>query len=80
MKTIDEYTDYELIQHLRSRKLALAVWSVEDVLMRAEELDVELTTEEAENVIGLIDSKQDCNYGITWDTIDIFIDEIKEEL
>ena len=71
--------DHVLIQELRARNYALAVWSVEDVLIRAEDRDLTVTQEQAECVIGMLDSKQDCNYGITWDTLDIYIDEIFEE-
>lgn len=42
------------------------VWSIEDVQGQ----DETLTDEEAMNVLDMLENKHDCNYGISWDTID----------
>lgn len=76
---LEQFFDYELIEELRKRNKAVAVWGVDDVLNRAKDLkddgiiDRELTTEEAEDIIEIIDSKQDCNIGINWDVISTMI-------
>lgn len=75
MKKLKEYTDYELTQELEKRDLAVVVWSWIDVHDRAEEVEVEITEKQAKAIIRNIHRMHDCNYGITWDTIDYHIDE-----
>lgn len=56
-----------------------AVWCIEDVLQRAEENEIELTREEAGEVLGLTYKYHDCNIGISWETLDVWIDEVVNE-
>jgi hypothetical protein len=58
--------------------VAAALWSVEDVFDQAEnnhEPSVKLTREQAEEIIDHVDRKQDASLGITWDTLDAYIDD-----
>lgn len=71
-----QYKDYELINELRRRGNAVVTWNIIDVFDRAENLEVEITEEQAKQVIINIDRLHDANYGITWDTIDYHIEEI----
>lgn len=48
------------------------IWSIEDVQGQNETL----TDEEAMNVLDVLKDRHDCNYGISWDTIDITIDNL----
>jgi hypothetical protein len=59
--------------------VAMAVWCTEDVLGRAKELDIECSQEQAEELIDRIDHKQDCSIGITWDTLDCYLYDLKDE-
>lgn len=51
----------------------------EDILSQAEEDGIELTEDEAKDIVGLIRSKGDVEIGISWDTISYFINLFVEE-
>jgi hypothetical protein len=57
--------------------VAVAIWQEEDVLERAKALRVKITHEEAGKILDLIDLKQDCELGINWTTLDIFIQDYR---
>ena len=59
--------------------VCIAIWGVEDVLERASERDMTITKEQAETVLNKMDSKQDCSMGVSWDTMDCYLDEIVSE-
>ena len=61
------------------KHLAVAIWSEDDVVGRALELRIEITAAEARDIIDEIDRKQDCTLGITWDTIDCYLDGIRHK-
>lgn len=48
-------------------------WSVDDILNQAEQDEIELTTEEAREVLKLVHSEHDATIGINWDVISIWI-------
>tara|TARA_B100001939_G_C16468192_1_gene416033 strand:- start:161 stop:478 length:318 start_codon:yes stop_codon:yes gene_type:complete len=50
------------------------VWQPEDVLS----LDNTLTDEQVSWVLGMMERKHDTSSGITWDTIEFWISEVKE--
>ena len=70
-----------LIEHLQGYKpdehIAAPIWCEEDVLGRAKELGKELTREQAQEILDEMERKQDCELGISWDTLDCFINEMK---
>ena len=78
---VEMVTVEKLIEHLnRDYKstdvLAVAIWSIDDVKFQAtENMDIELTDAVAEEILNDIDSHQDANLGITWDTIETYIRE-----
>lgn len=51
-------------------------WSTEDVLHEAKELGVELTEDEANEILLHMEEKHDANIGISWDIIDIYIQDV----
>ena len=51
-------------------------WNVEDVLS----LDDSLTTDQCIDVLDLARDNHDANYGISWDTLSSYIDEVKPEI
>mgnify|MGYP003658139089 FL=1 len=51
-------------------------WNVEDVLS----IDDTLTIDQCIDVLDLARHNHDANYGITWDTLASYIDDVKEEL
>jgi hypothetical protein len=69
----------EVIKHLKSYKpdehIATAIWCEEDVLGRAKERHIPITREQAQEILDKMDIKQDCELGITWTTIDCYLDD-----
>ena len=51
-------------------------WSVEDVLS----LDDSLTTYQFIEGLDIAEKHHDANYGISWDTLSIYIEDVKEEV
>lgn len=56
--------------------VAVPIWQVDDVLHQAKEKGIEITKEQAEEVLDRIDRKQDANLGITWTTIDCYLEDL----
>jgi len=58
--------------------VAVAIWQREDVVGRAEMRGIKLTDEQADDILDDIDRKQDCELGISWITIDCFLDQWRD--
>jgi len=54
------------------------IYTLSDILEVADEENISLSREEAIKVIDLLEYTKDCNYGITWKTILIAIQSIKD--
>lgn len=71
----------EVIEHLRryneNEHVATAIWSEDDVLGRAKERNIKITRKQAQDIIDRIYRKQDATIGITWDTIDCYLDDLQ---
>ena len=75
-KTIDEMDTYEIARYLEEeRHTAFILWQTEDVIDKAKEMEISCTEEQAQEILGLIQHDRDCEYGITWLTIESFIDD-----
>lgn len=48
-------------------------WSAIDVKERAKQIEVEITDDQAKEVLSLMDNKHDANIGINWEVIDEWI-------
>ena len=53
-------------------------WSIEDVENRAEALEINITTEEAVNILRELEHHHDGDSGITWSHIDNALDGLEE--
>jgi len=49
-------------------------WHSDDVIEQAETNGEQLTTDEAREVLRLMDKRHDCNVGHNWDTMDSWVD------
>jgi len=49
-------------------------WHIEDVIYRGKERGINLTEEEAADILHYMDRKHDANIGINWDVIDVVTD------
>lgn len=74
---VDE-AKYAVMRHYSPNWMA-EWWHIDDVLNQAEIHDEELTKEEAQHVLKLMDEFHDCNYGHTWDSMDNAIDLVLEQ-
>ena len=52
------------------------VWHVDDVKMRAEERGIDLSEQQALEILQQIDKGKDASIGINWDVIDYWTDEV----
>ena len=52
------------------------VWSTQDVLQTAKNMNVELTSEEADDVLMTVEHNHDANHGISWDTIEWAVSDL----
>jgi len=72
------------IEHLRGYKpldhVCMILWSPDDVIERAKERDppLELTKEEADEIIDMMEDDHDASNGVSWDTIDCYLDDVEE--
>jgi len=77
MPTIEEII--KRLNFFKDECVAAAIWTEGDVIGRAEYRGIKITKEQAQEILDLMDRKQDATIGITWDTIDYYVDECKEE-
>lgn len=64
----------EIIERLQGYNpeshIAVAIWSEEDVIWYAEnQMDVVISIDKAQDILDDIDRHQDCEWGITWESI-----------
>ena len=70
-----------LFEELNGDQIAIR-WCFEDIISRAEEMvecgrnETIPTEDEARDILKAMEHNHDCNYGITWDTIDYHLDEL----
>lgn len=75
MKDIEKMSNTDIAQYLRNeRNCALILWQTDDVIMKAKQMKVKCSEEDAIDIISMIDDDKDCNYGITWLHIENAID------
>lgn len=79
MKTVSDALDFIRNKAVDREDYALAVWYIDDVLDLAREWGKKLTKKQAREVISLVDRKQDATIGISWDTLDAWIDVVLAE-
>lgn len=54
----------------------IIVWGIVDIIDRAKETKRKIPTKErAQEILDEMMHRHDCNYGITWDTIDHYLEE-----
>ena len=71
MPTVEEAI--ERLERNGSQHVAVAIWCEDDVLGRAKELGIKCSRARAREIIDMMDNKQDCSLGTTWDTIDCYL-------
>ncbi len=56
--------------------VAMALWSREDIHQEAKELGIKCSNKEADEILDEMDRKHDATMGISWTTIDHFLEEL----
>jgi len=73
------FNNEEISSHTHSVKLItkkqIGSWNVDDVIQAAESSDLDITYEQAEEILDSIKSKWDAEIGINWDIIIYYIEE-----
>lgn len=80
MTTIKELKKHIERNYKDEDHVAFAIWSLDDVLVRAEENEVKISEEQAKKILDTLNDHQDCTQGITWDSIDNALNELEEEI
>lgn len=68
--------NYYLQKEIDNRNEAIK-WSIEDILGQAEKLGIEVSEDRAEKLLHTIISRHDSNEGVTWETIDCYLIDLK---
>lgn len=63
----------EVIDMLSSPDIGYCEWSVEDVLMQAQNEGLRISTEDAKELLADMMRKHDASIGINWDTISTYL-------
>lgn len=76
MTTVKDHIEHMKNSYKPEDVVAVAIWQVDDVLGQAKETGIKITRKQAEEIIERIDRRQDASLGISWDTIDAYLDDL----
>lgn len=76
MTTVKDHIEHMKNSYKPEDIVAVAIWQVDDVLGQAKEMGIKITRKQAEEIIERIDRRQDASLGISWDTIDAYLDDL----
>lgn len=70
----------QIIEHLNrfpdDTNFIMDLWTEEDILLKANEMDIELTPEQLELVMWRLQKIADQAIGLDWDVVEFWIDDI----
>lgn len=73
----------DAIEHLQhypdDTPVCFILWLPQDVIDRAKEQNITLDADQAGEVLESLHDNHDCNYGITWETIDVQLDGLVKD-
>jgi hypothetical protein len=73
---LDAGLEFELREFINKETYSIAIpWNIEDVLFQAEQLDTEITDDQAMEILEIIKDEFDAENGITWFVIENSIKE-----
>jgi len=76
LTTVKDHIEHMKNSYKPEDVVAVAIWQVDDVLGQAKETGIKITRKQAEEIIERIDRRQDASLGISWDTIDAYLDDL----
>ena len=67
--------------HQQGEHVCVITWSREDVIDYAKDLDppIKVTIKEADKILDEMERRHDATIGITWNTIEAYLDDLKYE-
>lgn len=69
VKDSESDLDYATRKHYSDTDRIILVWGIDDVIAKASDNGIELTDEEAWDILSHIESKHDASIGVNWDVI-----------
>jgi len=75
MPTVKEIIEWLSKAYCQEEHVAVDLWSAKDIMTRAEELGVEISEKEVEEIVEKIHNNIDSEVGINWCVVDAYIEE-----
>ena len=76
--TVKEFLEKFKNDHPKDdEEIAVAVWTIDDVKSRAAELEIKVSDEGAKEIVAAMHRHQDPNIGLTWETIDSYLNGLE---
>ena len=69
----------EAMAILEDKNLIFIEWQKDDIIMRADDVNIFITEKDAQDILSRMVNSHDCNFGITWDTIDSCLQDYQKE-
>ena len=76
LKKKDEDKALKILKRYWTDKIAIT-WCAQDVKDRAKERKIKINEYQAKEVLDNVFHNLDCTVGVTWDTLDFYIDQAK---
>jgi len=65
----------KLKRYDQEREILDCIWLEDDVFVKAEDMEIELTRNQMKNIISNMENKHDAEVGVNWDVIEYWIDQ-----
>jgi hypothetical protein len=62
-----------------NKHFCIVVWQSEDIIHRGKERGIEVKQKDADEIVERMEMRHDATMGISWDTIDVYLDELREK-
>ena len=84
--TINQWVDRLSKWKDQEQEICINLWCREDIYSRAEELremgiipeSFKINNDTADDILTMMETNQDCSMGVSWDTVDYYIEEQPE--
>lgn len=71
--------EYFQTLHKKGEHLCVIVWQADDVIGQANEAGIKCSKDEANAILEAMERQHDATFGISWDTIDSHLADLKEK-
>jgi len=70
----------ETVEEYFERIFESGVWTLDDIIDQAKDMGYECDEETAKDIMGSIDHNFDASIGISWDTINVYLDDYTDKM